>query len=181
MKKIIKGIVLSLVAVVIVIVGGAYILPGEAKVDRAMVINVPPEKVFAIAGDMKRFNEWSPWYALDPKTTYTFEGSAGAVGQKMTWASNDPNVGKGSQTITEIAANERIVTELDMGEMGKAMSTIALAAVDGGTSVTWEFKAGLSGVMERWMGLLYNKWVGGDYEKGLSNLKVLAEKESPDA
>ena len=32
--------------------------------------------------------------------------------------------------------------------------------------------------MMRWMGLMFDKWVGADYETGLASLKELAEKEA---
>ena len=49
-------------------------LPCEARVERAIEIPAPPEKVFAIAGDLRRVPEWSPWVATDPATAFTFEG-----------------------------------------------------------------------------------------------------------
>jgi hypothetical protein len=62
--------------------------------------------------------------------------------------------------------------------MGKAMASLELAPVGGGTGVTWGFKSQLNGIMERWFGLLFDRWIGADYEKGLAKLKALAEKEA---
>ncbi|WP_373503413.1 SRPBCC family protein [Aestuariivirga sp.] len=178
-KSIIKGIVLILIVAVVTLVGGAYLLPPEARVSRAKVINASPEQIFAIAGNLRRFNEWSPWASLDPETVYRFEGpDQGGVGQKMSWASNDPNVGKGTQTITELVPNQKIVTDVDFGEMGQSLSTMTLQPADGGTLVTWDFQAKLDGVMNRWMGLMFDRLIGGDYEKGLSNLESVVEKEA---
>ena len=178
-KSIIKGIVMVLIVAVVAIVGGAYLLPPEARVSRATVVAASPEKIFAIAGNLKRFNEWSPWAALDPKTAYSFEGpDQGGVGQKMTWASNDPNVGKGTQTIVELVPNQKVVTDVDFGEMGKSVSTMTLVPSNEGTLVTWEFHSKLDGVMNRWFGLMFDRFIGGDYETGLANLKSVAEKEA---
>lgn len=177
MKAVIKGIVVFLVALVVVIVGGAYLISPVATVERSAAIAAPPEKVFAIAASMKRFNEWSPWAALDPKAIYSFEGPEQGAGQKMVWSSADPNVGNGSQTITEVVAGEKVVTEIDFGQMGKALSTMTVKPADGGSAVTWGFRSEVDGVMERWMSLMFDRWIGADYEKGLANLKVLAERE----
>lgn len=177
MKRLIKAIVLLLVAAVVVIVGGAYLLPGQVRVERATLIDAAPEAIYPLVGDLKRFNEWSPWATLDPATQYSFEGpEKGGTGQKMSWASNNPQVGKGSQTIREAVANAKVVIDLDMGEMGTAVSTMQLKPVDGGTVVTWSFSSELNGVMERWMGLMFDRWIGADYGNGLANLKRLAEK-----
>ena len=177
MKSVLKGIILALVTAIVVVVGGAYLISPVAQVERAIVIQAPPEKIYAIVGSLKRFNEWSPWADIDPTTAYSFEGPEQGVGQKMLWASNNPNVGKGSQSVVEAVANERLVTELDFGQMGKSISTMTLNPVNGGTAVTWTFRAEVNGIAERWMSLMFPKWIGADYGKGLAKLKSLAEKE----
>ena len=96
----------------------------------------------------------------------------------MNWASNDPNVGKGTQTVTELVPNQKIVTDVDFGEMGQSVSTMTLQPADGGTLVTWEFHSNLDGVLNRWMGLMFDRFIGGDYETGLANLKAVSEKEA---
>ncbi len=178
MKTVLKWIIWIVVAVIVVFVGGGYVLPGEAVVQRQTVIAAPPEKVFAVIGNMKRFNEWSPWAELDPNIQYKFEGPETGVGQKMSWTSNHPDVGNGSQTITAYEENKRIAAALDFGDMGKAMASMELAPVAGGTGVTWGFKTELRGALERWFGLMFDRWIGADYEKGLARLKALAEKEA---
>jgi uncharacterized protein YndB with AHSA1/START domain len=176
MRKFVKWVLGALVALVVVFVGGAYILPDEAVVQRQTVINAPPEKVWAVVGTMKRFNEYSPWAELDPNIKYAFEGPDTGVGQKMSWTSENPNVGSGSQTVLESVENQRLVNELDFGDMGKATASLELAPVNGGTGVTWGFKSTLNNPMERWFGLMFDKWIGADYEKGLAKLKAVVEK-----
>ena len=175
MRRFVKWVLGSLAALALVFIGGAYVLPDEAVVQRQITINAPPEKVWAIVGDMKRFNEYSPWAELDPNTKYTFEGPDRGVGQKMSWVSEDPNVGKGSQTVLDWVENQRLVNELDFGDMGKSLASLELAPVNGGTGVTWGFKSKLNNPVERWFGLMFDKWIGADYEKGLVKLKAIAE------
>jgi uncharacterized protein YndB with AHSA1/START domain len=175
MRSILKWLVWTTAVLIIVVVLGGYLLPGEAVVQRQIVISAPPDKVFAIAGNLRRFNEWSPWAELDPGTRYVFDGPGSGQGQRMSWESSDPNVGKGSQTIVEYVENRRIGTELDLGDMGKAMASLEFSPVGEGTGVTWGFKAELNGIAERWFGLLFDRWIGADYEKGLTKLKALAE------
>jgi uncharacterized protein YndB with AHSA1/START domain len=178
MRKLLKAIVWILAALVVIFVGGGYLLPGEVDMQRQTAINAPPDKVFALVGGYNRFNEWSPWAELDPKAVYTFEGPESGVGAKMSWASNDPNVGAGSQTITEHVPNSRVAVDLDFGAMGKSQSYWDLKPEGTGTSATWGFKMKLDGMMDRWFGLLMERFVGPDYEKGLARVKALAEKEA---
>ena len=174
MNTVIKSIVYLIVAITVVFYGGAYLLPSEARVERSVEIAAPPEKVFAIMGDLRRVPEWSPWLATDPGTRFTFEGEQG-VGQVMRWASNNPLVGNGSEKVTEFVANERLVTEADYGEFGTATATVSLAPSGQGTRVTRSFASALPGVVDRWAGLMIDGSVGAEYEKGLANLKALAE------
>ena len=87
MLRLLKWLFYFIVIGAIVIVAGAMLLPSTVLVSRSIEIAAPPEKVFAIVGDLKRFNEFSPWADLDPNTKYTFEGPDQGVGQKMNWAS----------------------------------------------------------------------------------------------
>ena len=178
MKKVLKAIVWVLAALVVIFVGGGYLLPNEVTVQRQTVINAPQDKVFALVDGYKRFNEWSPWAELDPKTQYTFEGPESGVGAKMSWASNNPNVGTGTQMITEHVPNSHVAVELDLGAMGKSQAYWELKPEGTGTSATWGFKMKLDGMMDRWFGLLMDRFIGPDYEKGLAKVKDLAEKEA---
>lgn len=176
MKFLIKAIAALLAAFVVIIAAGAYLIPEVTVVQRQTVIAAPPEKIFAIVGDMRRFSEWSPWAELDPATTYRFEGPESGVGQTMLWDSANPQVGRGKQTVVEYVQNSKLVTGIDFGSMGKAQSSLLLTPAAGGTAVTWGFKATATGVLDRWMSLMFDRWVGADYEKGLAKLKALAEK-----
>lgn len=178
MLKIIKFLIGLAVALLLLIVGGAYLLPREVQFSRSVHINAPPEKVFAVLNSYKRFGEWSPWASLDPKMTYTFSGPESGVGAKMEWASNDPSVGKGTQQITASEPPTHLTADVDFGEMGTSQALWDLKAEQGGTLATWSFHMTLEGVLDRWTGLLMEKFVGPDYEKGLSNLKALAEKDA---
>ncbi len=178
MNAIIKGIVYLLVTVIVGFVGGAYLISPVTVVERSVTIAAPPDKVYAVAGSLRRFNEWSPWAGLDPAAEYSFEGPEQGVGQKMSWTSNKPDVGSGSQTVTEAVPNEKVVTELDFGEMGQATATLTLEPATVGTIVTWGFRSENDGVLERWMSLMFDRWIGPDYEKGLANLKMLVERDA---
>lgn len=176
MLTLLKWIVYLVIAAAVIVVGGSFLLPAEAVVTRSIEIAAPQDKVFAIVGDLRRFNEYSPWADLDPETKYEFSGPEQGVGQKMIWTSGNPNVGSGSQTVTEHAPPDHAALELDFGQMGIATSTWDLEPAAGGTRATWGFRSRLDGIAERWFGLMFDKWIGADYERGLARLKTAAEK-----
>lgn len=181
MKKVLLWIFYGLLGLFLVFVAGGYALPDKVHVERQAVINAPPDKIFAVVSDLQRSKEWSPWFGIDPAMQVTFEGPGGntgpGVGQKMKWTSTNPNVGSGSQETVEFVANEKVGTALDFGDMGKATAGIALKPEGTGTRVTWSLDTSLNSLVERWFGLMFDRWIGADYEKGLANLKAYVEKQ----
>jgi hypothetical protein len=176
MKKLLLGVAYVLIALVVIFMGGAYTLPGEAVVERQVIIAALPGKVFRIVSDLKRFKEFSPWAQIDPDLQYTFEGPALGIGQKMSWNSDTAVLGSGSQTVVDYQPNVRFATTFDFGDMGDAISYFNFVPVANDTKVTWGFKSLLRNPLERWMGLLYDREIGADYEKGLAKLKEIAER-----
>lgn len=177
MKRLALAIVYVAIGLFLVFVIGGYVLPGTSHVERQATIAAPPEKVFAIASDLRRSGEWSPWFGLDPALAVSYEGTGPGVGQKMSWRSDKPEVGDGSQTVTGYTENQKVDWALDFGDMGQATASMALTAEGGGTRVVWSFDTNLNSMFERWLGLMFDRWIGADYERGLANLKALAEKQ----
>lgn len=179
MLTVLKWLFYLIAAVAIIIVGGSFLLPSQAVVTRSTEIAAPPDKVFAIVGDLRRFNEFSPWADLDPNIKYTFEGPESGVGQKMNWTSDNADVGSGSQTITEYEPPNFVESALHFGMRGKSAATWDLVPSTTGTKATWGFRADLDGIPAKWFGLMFDRWIGADYEKGLFKLKTLAEAPEP--
>ena len=176
--RLIKLLFYTVAAVALIVIGGAYFLPAETVVTRTAEIAAPQDKVFAIVGDFRRFQEYSPWAELDPKTKYTFEGPAVGLGQKMGWSSTNEDVGTGSQIITEYDPPRHVAADIAFGEIGHATTSWDLAPSTAGTTATWSFRTKLQGIPEKWFGLLFGYWIGADYEKGLTKLKEVAEAEA---
>lgn len=176
--KAIKIIVKLLLLLVVIVVAVAFFLPTTTAVSRSAEINVPPEKLFAYVNDFEQFNRWSPWYGIDPDANYEYEGPSGGVGAKMRWSSEHRSVGIGSQTIIKSEINKEVVTELEFEGQGNAIARFDLEPVAGGTRLTWGFETKWgNNLIGRYMGLMMDRWVGNEYEKGLQNLKALAESE----
>jgi uncharacterized protein YndB with AHSA1/START domain len=180
MLTVLKWLFYLIAAVAIIIVGGSFLLPGQAVVTRSTEIAAPPDKVFAIVGDLRHFNEFSPWADLDPDIKYTFEGPESGAGQKMTWTSDNADVGSGSQTITKYEPPNFVESQLDFGMRGKPVASFDLVPSTAGTNVTWTFSSNLEGIPAKWFGLMFDRWIGADYEKGLAKLKAAAETPAPE-
>ena len=166
--------VVAVLAVAFIAIG--MLLPREVTVERTAEINAPADKIWPHINNLKATEAWSPWLGLDPDVKTTYGDIAEGVGAKMSWASDDPNVGNGSMEVMESVPNERLASALDFGDMGTATARYELAGNSEATTVTWalDLDMGASPV-GRWFGLMMDGMVGPDYEKGLANLKALVE------
>ena len=181
MKRVVKWLLVAVLLLAVAFFAGAYVLPGEVNSQRSIDIEMPPDQIFAVVGDLRRGKEFSPWAEIDPNTQYEFEKPEPGIGQTMRWQSTHQDVGSGSMTVTEYEPGHHMAAALDLGEMGKATTSFDLVPVNGGgTNVTWGFKAALNNPLERWMCafLDFDSLIGKDYEKGLAKLKALLESGS---
>lgn len=165
-----------IIAIVALFVVGAYLRPRHVIVERATMIDAAPSAVFPQVNSLRNFHEWSPWTGKDPNMDVTWTGPDAGVGNVMEWRSEVKGVGNGRQEITASTADQQVRTALDFGAMGTAEAWFDLEPAGDGTRVTWGLNADMgNNPMGRWMGMMMDKWVGADYEKGLANLKARVE------
>ena len=174
--QLIKRIFIGLIIVAAIAVGVAYLLPREVTVERSISIDASPDAIFPYVNSMQRTQEWSPWLERDPDVELVFEGPDEGVGSKMSWASEQRDVGTGTQVVTSSVVNERVETDLDFGPMGTAEAWFQLTPNGSATEVTWGFTGDMgNNPMGRYMGLMMDGLLGPDYEAGLAKLKDIAE------
>lgn len=175
-----KKILLGIAAVVAILVVVIALQPADFKVSRTMTMAAPPSAPFAEVNDFHRWQAWSPWAKLDPKMKVGFEGPQSGTGAINTWAGNS-DVGKGRATIVESRANELVRMKLEFFEPFEATSTAQFTfKPDGaGTAVTWTME-GKNNFVGKAIGLFMDcdKMVGGQFEKGLKDMKALVEKKA---
>lgn len=174
--KLLKWALGVLVLFGVLFVAGSLLLPARSHVERSISIQRPPADVFRALDSFQRFNEWSPWFAADPQAQYRFEGPAAGVGARMAWSGNRA-VGSGSQRIIESQPPRRIVVALEFDGHASTATYTLVPEGDGGTRLTWAFDAehGFD-PFARWFGLLFDRMIGGDYARGLAQLKAVLEK-----
>lgn len=171
-----RFVAIGLVLLVLAAAALAYLQPRHVIVERATVIDAPPEEVFVHLNSLQAFSVWSPWSDRDPEMMVSFSGPDTGVGNTMEWQSENPQVGNGRQEIVEVAENERVVTTLAFEGMGAAQAWFRLEPEGDGTRVIWGLDSDMgNSPIGRWMGLFVERFVGADYETGLASLKAIVE------
>lgn len=178
MKKVLLVAALIMVGLVAVFLILVAMQPAEFEVTRSTTIDAPPEAVFPYVNDLHRWNDWSPWAKLDPNATNTFSGPEQGEGASFHWSGN-AEVGEGSMTIIESRPHEYVGIDLRFIKPfeDQAGVTFELEPVaDDRTEVVWSM-AGKNNFIGRVFCLIMDmeKIVGGEYEKGLANLKTMVE------
>lgn len=174
--KLLKGLFIAAVVIIAAFLLVGLFLPKIVTVERTTTIAAAPEAIYGLTDGFRRFNEWSPWAGLDPATQYTYSGPERGVGARMEWSSENPDVGRGSQEIVAVEPGRRATSALDFGMDTPTTATLVFTPDGAGTRVTWTLTSDFSdSLVGRYFGLVLDGMVGPDYEKGLAQLKALAE------
>jgi len=173
----IKKILIGLVVLVLVLVVVIAVQPSTYRVERSATMNAPAPVVFAQVNDFHNWNAWSPWAKIDPQMKQTFEGAPAGNGAIYTWNGNK-EVGEGRMTITESHPSDLVKIKLEFLKPFAATSdtTFTIKPEGNQTKVTWTM-VGDKNFIAKAFHLVMNmdKMVGGDFEKGLAQMKTVAE------
>ncbi|MCC6461901.1 MAG: SRPBCC family protein [Saprospiraceae bacterium] len=172
--KILLFILLGLVALVVLL---GLFAKKDYHIERSIEVEAPKDLVYEHYRYFKNGKSWSPWAHLDPNMKESFEGTDGEVGAVHKWSGND-DVGEGQQTITAMTP-DRIDTEVKFIRPFESTAPRYMLFKGEGkkTQLTWAFDMHIA---FPWNGFAMftdmNAGVGGDYERGLKNLKKVCEE-----
>jgi uncharacterized protein YndB with AHSA1/START domain len=174
--KIIQWTLAVIGALVLLLVAGGFFIPSAYKVERSVLVNAPPKKIYDLVVEPKKWAEWSAWNRRDPNMKVTYKGPPFGMGAKWDWVSKTE--GTGSMEFTRVEPDRAVEYSLSFPEY-KMTSTgaITLEPAGNATKVTWT-NAGDVGKnpLKRYLTLTMDRMVGPDFEAGLANLKAIAER-----
>ena len=180
MRKVVLVVLVVFTAFVVI----GYSLPKQVHVERSIAIARPASMMFAILNSYQHNLEWSPWAKRDPDAEFVISGPQSGIGARLSWIGDPQQVGSGWQEIVVSTPYEQIDIKLDFDTQGVADAGFTLISQGDTTHVTWTFDSDLTegqgflnAFLARYFGLLFDRWIGGDYEKGLRNLKHFAESQ----
>jgi len=175
--------VIVVIAVILAVIIAAILIlaatkPATLRVQRAVSINAPPERIFSLISDFHQWLSWSPYEQKDPAMKRTYSGAERGSGAVYAW-DGDKNVGSGRMEILETSAPQKIVIKLDFFTPFEGHNTAEFTMLPqgDGTHVTW-LMHGPANFMSRLIQVFINldKMIGKDFEAGLANLKTITEK-----
>ncbi len=173
LKKILIGLVVILIVFCVVVA----LQPAHYGVERTAVISAPAAMVFTQVNDFHNWQAWSPWAKLDPSIKQTYEGVPSGAGAIYTWVGNN-KVGEGRMTITESRPSDLIKIKLEFVKpFASTCATEFTFKPEGNqTRTTWSM-SGENNFIAKAFCLFMNmdKMVGGDFEKGLAQMKSVVE------
>jgi len=175
--KALKIVISAIVGLIVLMVAVGFALPDRAHIERSTLVQAKPQVVYVVLNGFKQFRKWSPWEGLDPNAEQTLSGPIWGVGARQAWSSKDPSVGSGSQEIIATEPDRSVSVRLVFEGFNSENTAIYTLTPEGeGTRVVWSYDSVFHGdLLGRYFGLLLDKMLGPDYEKGLAQLKTLVE------
>lgn len=168
---------LVLVGVLITLfVATSFFISKDYSVERTIVINAEPSEIYPYVVDLKEWSKWGVWFKRDPNMELEFSGPDRAIGMRSKWKSETE--GNGEMEITQLEHNRRVLYRLyfpdfDMGSNG----AVEIKPTSNGSIVTWRDEGTVdNNPINRYLALMMDGMIGPDFEMGLENLKILAEK-----
>ena len=175
--------IIAIIAVVLAIAIAAVLIlastkPDTLRVQRAISIKAPAERIFPLINDFHQWITWSPYENKDPAMKRTYSGADSGKGAVYAW-DGDKNVGSGRMEILETAVPQKIVIKLDFFKPFEGHNTAEFTMLPQGdaTHLTWTMTGPavfMSKLIQVFMNL--DRMIGRDFEAGLANLKRLTEK-----
>lgn len=175
--KFLKFILYLILGLVALICALGFFAKKDFSMNRSIEINTPRALVYEQVSKFSNFKKWSYWSSLDPNAVTTIEGVDGTVGATYTWSGNN-KIGKGSEQIKSMSP-DKIEHQLRFIEPFKTEAEVNYElSGDNPTKIVWNYH---SKMPFPWnaaaMFMDMDKNLGGDFEKGLANLKKAAEGE----
>lgn len=132
--KYLKYLGFLLLAVVIILSIYVAVSEGNYDIKRSRVIKAPVEVVFENVNDFKNWENWSPWFEMDPTIVTSYPDTTSGVGASYSWKGKD---GSGSMKTISAIPNKEIIQQVDFNSDSKPEVYWNFTKIDLGIEVTW--------------------------------------------
>lgn len=168
----------ALVVLVFAVLVFAATKPDTFRIQRSIIIQAPPEKVFPLLDNLHNWPQWAPQDQEDPTMQRSYIGPESGVGAVSDWKGSGSS-GKGRMTIVESAPPRSITIDVDWVKpfTTRNVNQFTLEPDGSSTRVTWSMQ-GPNLFPMKLLSVFTNldRVMGKHFEDGLANLKVRAER-----
>jgi len=177
MSRTIKFLVLLSILFSLFLVGG-FLLPDHYEVEEEIMVDAPFQDIYPFLSDLKKWQDWTVWSKKeDPSLVVRYEGSEIGQGAKQIWKGD--KMGDGELMLTESNLGDGVyyVMKMNDGNVKMKGSIVFRPISPERTKVLWNVSGELgSNPLFRYFGILMKNMISNDLQKGLVNLKEIAEK-----
>jgi uncharacterized protein YndB with AHSA1/START domain len=170
-------IVLAIVVLLALFLGYVSTRDGRFRYERSGLINAPAAVIFPYLSDFRLGSQWNPFAKKDPNLKATYSGATGQVGSAMDFAGNR-EAGTGRLELVKVVPGELVQMRLHMTAPMAAENLVEyrLTPEGSGTRFSWAM-SGDGGFLGKLVGTFIDceKMLAGDFDKGIADLKALAE------
>lgn len=164
---------LAIVALLFTVVG--FILPSSRHLENSVETNRKMTIVFDTLNSARRFKDWNPAVAGDPKIKIDLSGPESGVGAKVSWDSEEKALGQGSWTIVTSEPGKRVVyaiEDIDRGRNKRSEFTFRPTGKGGrNLQITQSYDVDYGfNLLGRYSGLYVTSNIGEKMKVGLSSL-----------
>jgi effector-binding domain-containing protein len=147
------------------------------QIERSILIDAPPERVYDVVSDFGTWTTWSPWLIVEPDAKVTVSDNANSVGSTYAWQGTI--TGEGKMEHKRLQPNELIESDLWFIKPFKSHCDIRfkLSPSGSGTKLTWTMDGSMPWFLF-FMVPMIKTFIGMDYQRGLAMIKDWIETGS---
>jgi Polyketide cyclase / dehydrase and lipid transport len=151
--------------------------PDTFHVQRSVAINMSADKVLPLISNLRSMNAWNPFARGHPTSGISYSGPDAGPGAAYVW-DLPGRAGAGRIEIADVRSNSIVDMDLTMRRPIVCTNKVrfTIEPLGNASKVTWAM-TGPWPYLHRVMGTIFSmdKMVGGEFEKGLRDLKATAE------
>lgn len=176
MNKVVRFLIFFICSVIILLIVVTLLLPPAGRVVKKKDINARKDVVLDELTNIRNYSMWYPWLAMDPGVDVNYQQN----GKKFSWNSNIQKKEKCTYEVTQVEGDSILHFKFTDGNAPPITGAYVLrpSADSNTTTIIWYMNME-SGWTPWWRfyGAMMDKLNGPLLETGLTNLKVICEKQ----
>lgn len=157
----------------------AFIEPNDVTVSRSILIKAPKESIFEQIVTFQKWEKWSTLFSNDSSVKISYNGTSGQAGSSLEWKGDEGSTGEGIIKNNGIEGSSMRYS-FTVTKPAELLADGIISAKDTGeyTKVTWTFHKHFPFLANAILVVFdLDKYMGGDFERSLANLKKYVESE----